>query len=73
MIYPTFDPAKFVSEIEAMGAELRAVAPMNGPPTIKRDYRWNAPRAQIDARWNEDMASPEHRRAVIDFLLKRQE
>jgi hypothetical protein len=68
----TFDPAKFVSEIEGMGAELRPVVPVNGTPTIKFVYGWNVPKAHIDARWNEEITSPEHRRAVIDYLIERQ-
>jgi len=72
MALSIFDPAKFVLEIEGLGAELRAVVPVDGPPTIKADYGWNAPKAQIDARWNEEMTSPQHHRAVIEYLLKRQ-
>jgi hypothetical protein len=69
----TFDPAKFVLEIEAMGADLRASAPFGGRPEIKKSIGYSNPRkAQIDARWKEEMTSPERCHAVIEFLLKRQ-
>ena len=71
----TFDAAKFVADIEALGADLRVVDTMDGrPPEIRRSYRGaNPPMAQINAAWDNAMISPERYRAVVEFLRKRQD
>jgi hypothetical protein len=71
MAFSAFDPAKFVSEMERLGAELRPVNPVDGPAFIKISYGLNAPRAHIDALYKAEMTSPERCRAVLEFLEKR--
>jgi hypothetical protein len=67
----TFDPAKFVSEIEGLGAEVGVVVAADGSATIHPKYLPNARKVQIDALWNKEMASPERRHAVAKFLRDR--
>jgi hypothetical protein len=67
-----FDGAKFVSQIEALGVELRVRVLDDGTPKIYRSYLGTtAPKPQIDVLWDQQMTSPERYRAVADFLLNR--